>query len=456
LKKYLFENFPQINARKYCLSEKKHYFCRNISNQTKMIIEFTVGNFLSFKEKRTLSFEARGGVSELKDNFFNSDKYKLLRSIVVYGANSSGKSNLIKALDRMRDSVFQSIKLNFSDSLEYSPFLLSTETIKQPTFFEIVFLINAQRFRYGFEYNLNEVVSEWLFVGKNKTEKSLFIRTTEGIGVADSFSEGKGLEGKTNDNRLFLSKVADDGGEISKQVMYCFRDYNVLSGIAHDNYGGFSLRMFDLHSKGCDESLDWFHKLKLGFKNIEVIETDFTPANLPQNMPSNLKSKFIKEMSGGKMMVLNTIHNVYNKQGKDVATISWEQEEHESEGTKKVMDLSGPIFDTLAKGKLLIIDELDAKLHPLITLEIIKLFNNPEQTPNGAQLLFATHDTNLLSTEIFRRDQIWFTEKDEVEQTDLYSLDDFVFPDGTKVRKDANLEKNYIAGRYGAIPFITH
>ena len=418
-----------------------------------MIIEFTVGNFLSFNEKRTISFEARGGVSELKENI---GKNKLLRSLVIYGANSSGKSNLIKALDRMKKCVFQSIKLNFLDKLEYSPFLLSTESVSQPTFFEIVFLTDKQRFRYGFEYNLTEIVNEWLFVGKtSKTEKPLFIRTSEGIGLSDSFKEGKGIVEKTNENRLFLSKVADENGEIAKQVMDCFFNYNVLSGIEHDEYGGFSLKMFDLQSKGCSESLELFKKLQLGFKDIEVIETDFNPADLPKNMPINL-TKIIKEFSGAKAMSLNTIHNVYNKQGKVVANVSWEQEKHESEGTKKIMDFSGPIFDTLSKGKTLVIDELDAKLHPLITRHIVGLFNNPNTNPNNAQLLFATHDTNLLNTDILRRDQIWFAEKDEVEQTDLYSLDNFVFPDGTKIRKDANLERNYIRGRYGAIPFITN
>ncbi|GHV50741.1 transporter [Bacteroidia bacterium] len=417
-----------------------------------MIVEFTVGNFLSFNEKRTISFKARGGVSELKENI---GKNKLLRSLVIYGANSSGKSNLIKALARMSYCVFQSIKLNFSDKLDYSPFLLSKESINQPTFFEIVFLTEKQRFRYGFEYNLTEIVNEWLFAGNSpKTEKPLFIRTLEGIGLSDSFKEGKGLEGKTNENRLFLSKVADENGEIAKQVMDCFFNYNVLSGIEHDEYGGFSLKMFDLQSKGCKESLDLFKKLQLGFNNIEIIETDFKPADLPKNIPVNLKSKIIKDFSGTKAMSLNTIHNVYDKQGKVVANISWEQEEHESEGTKKIMDFSGPLFDTLAKGKTLVIDELDAKLHPLITMYIVSLFNNPNTNSNNAQLLFATHDTNLLN--VFRRDQIWFAEKDAVEQTDLYSIDDFVFPDGTKVRKDANLERNYIRGRYGAIPFITN
>ena len=420
-----------------------------------MIIEFTVGNFLSFNEKRTICFEAQGGVSELKNNYFTVEKIKLLRSIALYGANSSGKSNLIKAIDRMKTCLFKSIKLNFTDPISgYSPFMLSVESLNKPTFFEIVFLDNGKVFRYGFEYTQKEIVTEWLFTGRNKSEKALFIRTIEGIGVSDAFKEGKGLEEKTNDNRLFLAKVADNGGQIAKHVMSCFNNYNVLSGIEHESYGGFSLKMFDLHSKGFEEALDFFQKLKLGFRNVEVIENDCTEDSLPKNMPNIIKSKLIDD--GGKIVTLNTVHNIYNNKGESTSQLSWDKDNNESEGTKKIMDFSGPIFDTLINGKALLIDELDSKLHPLITMRIIDLFNHPKTNPNNAQLLFATHDTNLLSTDIFRRDQVWFTEKDSVEQTDLYALNDFIFADGTKVRKDANLEKNYIAGRYGAIPYITN
>ncbi|RLD58686.1 MAG: ATP-binding protein, partial [Bacteroidetes bacterium] len=150
-----------------------------------------------------------------------------------------------------------------------------------------------------------------------------------------------------------------------------------------------------------------------------------------------------------------TVHNKYDKKGNIIDTVLLDKNENESEGTNKIMDLSGPIFDTLISGRLLVIDELDSKLHPLITIHIVNLFNDPETNPNNAQLLFATHDTNLLSSDLFRRDQVWFTEKDEKEQTDMYALHDINLPDGTKVRNDSNLEKNYIRGRYGAIPFIT-
>lgn len=417
-----------------------------------MIIEFTVGNFLSFYEKKTISFEAKG-ISDLKQNVIKNGKYKLLRSAVIYGANSSGKSNLIKALDRMRDTVLQSVKLNDSDELDYSPFLFLTESASNPTFFEVIFLDNNNiRYRYGFEYDLSDIINEWLFMDKTP----LFLRTKDGIGVSERFAEGKGKEASTNDNRLFISLVAQLGGAFSKQIIEWFRNYNILSWLDHKDYNNFSVCMLHKKLEGYNDVLSLFQTLKLGFKDIQIAESEFSPLDIPETLSKNLKSKLIKELAGKTSVELKTVHNKYDKDGNIVDVVVLDKERYESEGTNKIMDLSGPIFDTLLFGKLLIIDELDAKLHPLITIKIINLFNNIETNPKNAQLLFSTHDTNLLSSDLFRRDQVWFTEKDEIEQTDLYSLYDINLPDGTKVRNDANLEKNYIRGRYGAIPFITN
>ena len=137
-----------------------------------------------------------------------------------------------------------------------------------------------------------------------------------------------------------------------------------------------------------------------------------------------------------------------------MATQDFVFEKMESEGTQKIFDLAGPIFDTINNGAVLIVDELDAKMHPLISQELVSLFNSPVHNPNGAQLIFTTHDTNLLSSRLLRRDQIWFTEKDLQERTDLYNIMQILLPDGTKPRGDGNLERNYIRGRYGAIPYI--
>ena len=187
-----------------------------------MLVQFTVGNFLSFNQKRMLNLEAKG-ISELKTNISTFKAQKILRSAVIYGSNSSGKSNLIRALERMREVVLASVRLNDSDELDYSPFLLSTETENQPTFFEIIFWQDSKRYRYGFEYNLKQIVNEWLFTGNSETkEKPLFLRTAEGIGVDAKFKEGEGNESKTNNNRLFVSLVAQLGGDISKKVLEFF------------------------------------------------------------------------------------------------------------------------------------------------------------------------------------------------------------------------------------------
>ncbi len=423
-----------------------------------MILEFTVGNFLSFSEKRTLSFEAKG-ISELKENVIRSKKYKLLRSAVVYGANSSGKSNLLKALYRMKDMLLLSVKLNDSEKLDYSPFLLSTEAEQSPTFFEIIFLHEYTKYRYGFEYNLTEIVNEWLYRAQDsRKEEALFVRTSEGIGVSNKFNEGEGKESVTNDNRLFVSLVAQLGGTISKKILELFRTYNILSGLENKDYNGFTTRMLHSQSEGTNESFSLFKKLKLGFNDIQIAESEFNHLESRDNIIKGLKPKNSSAIVAGApvSLIFKTVHSKYDKKGNVIGTVLLDKHENESEGTNKIIDLSGPIFDTLSLGKILIIDELDAKIHPLITTHIVKLFNNPETNTNNAQLLFATHDTNLLSTELFRRDQIWFTEKDDWEQTDLYSLYDFNLPDGTKVRNDSNLERNYIRGRYGAIPFITN
>jgi AAA15 family ATPase/GTPase len=421
-----------------------------------MIVQFTVGNFLSFNAKQLLNLEAKG-ISELKTNICTFKAEKILRSMVIYGANSSGKSNLIKAMERMREVVLSSVRLNDSDELEYSPFLLSIETDSLPTFFEIIFWKESIRYRYGFEYNLRQIENEWLFAGKSeKSEKTLFIRTIEGIAVDAKYKEGVGIESKTNNNRLFVSLVAQLGGPISKQILEFFKNYNVLSGLDHNDYKGFTTRMLHKNLNGCEESLELYQKLKLGFQDIKAIESDFNLSEIPENLTDELRIKLVKDLTGKRNISLKTVHNKYDKQGEIVDFVLFDKLKNESEGTNKIIDLSGPIFDTLKFGKALIIDELDAKLHPLITMRIVELFNSPISNTKNAQLIFATHDTNLLGEELFRRDQIWFTEKDEREQTELYSLYDFNLPDGSKVRNDSNLEKNYIRGRYGAIPFITN
>lgn len=420
-----------------------------------MILEFTLENYRSFYGKKTLVLEADKALKECSDtNLFEYNKHTLLRSLALYGANSSGKSNLVSAMHTMARCVLLSVKLNDNEELEYDPFLLLKGN-DSPTMFEIVFLKGDYYYRYGFRYNLERIVDEWLFkkTTPRSKEQMLFVRNEEGICVDENnFPEGAGYEEKTNDNRLFLSLCQQLGGEISRQVISWFQsDFNVISGLNNQQYRAYSKLFFHKKESLSAEALDFFQKLRLGFNNILTHEED---PNIPQDLPTELKAIFQRETQGKKNIELDSVHNVYSEKGKVIGTINFSFEDRESSGTNKLFDLSGPIFETLYSGAVLVVDELDAKMHPLISQYIIELFNNPETNPKNAQLIFTTHDTHLLSQKILRRDQIWFTEKDAKEQTDLYSLMDIVLPDGTKPRNDANYERNYIAGRYGAIPYI--
>ena len=399
-----------------------------------MLLEFTVGNFLSFKDKKTFSLEA-GSISEHKNNIIKEGKFKVLRSAVVYGANSSGKSNFIKALGFMLETIKNSSKLNSTDNLNVKPFLLCTETEQKPSFFEILFIDSEKRYRYGFELDNDKIHSEWLFVleANSKKEVPYFVRELEGIGVADIFEEAKGLETKTRDNGLFISVADQFNSLVSKNVLRKLSYVKVLSGIDHEDSVSVTNVLYNEDDLKI-ELINLIKNLNLGFNNF--------------NINDDTKQKFKNRVS--------TIHKKYDKEGKFVSDVEFKMIEQESSGTNKLFDLAGYIVFTLYFGLQLIIDELDSKLHPILTQEIIKIFNNPETNPKNAQLIFTTHDTNLLGANLFRRDQIWFTEKDDFEATDMYSLLEFRDEDGNTVRKDRSFEKDYIRGRYGAIPYISN
>lgn len=425
-----------------------------IINGCDMLLEFTVENFRSFNQRKTLSLEAVNAQKDYANALFTENKYTLLRALAIYGANSSGKSNLVYALNAMQSCVLNSVRLNAYDPLDYDPFLLIKDD-ERPTMFEIKFLRDGYLYRYGFRYDRERIASEWLFrkTTPGSKEQYLFLRDEEGIDVNKAtFPEGSGCEERTNGNRLFLSLCHQLGGEISRRVMAWFlSDFKVISGLNNQIYRNDSKSFFHEKKASSTEALEFFQKLKLGFNGI--ITREIAPT-IPQNVPDEMREMMMKRFR--KDIKLDSVHNCYSKDGSVAGTVNFSFDERESSGTNKLFDLSGPIFEALSGGKILIIDELDAKMHPLISQYIIRLFNNPESNPNNAQLIFTTHDTHLLSLKMLRRDQIWFTEKDAMEQTDLYSLSDFVLPDGTRPRNDANYEKNYIAGRYGAIPFIVN
>jgi hypothetical protein len=382
-----------------------------------------------------------------QNNVFTIDRdLSLLKSAAIYGANASGKSNFIAALKFMRGFILNSSKeTQAAEPIDVEGFRLDSEMTAKPSFFELVFLLEGKKYRYGFEVNTEKVVSEWLFYSPRTKEAKLFTRDSNGITFFSPFKEGRGIVEKTRENALFLSVVAQFNGTIAQQILEWFRHFGVISGLID-----FGIRDYTVQScENSENKLDivrFIKRLDLGFDDFQIEKVKMTEARLPKGLPKDLK-EFVLKKSSDRTFV-RTVHKKYDSDGQILSSELFDLDDNESEGTKKLFSFAGPLVDVLKNGRVIVIDELDARFHPLITCAIIRLFNSNETNPQNAQLIFTTHDTNLLSNTIFRRDQIWFTEKNPRGATDLYSLAEF------KVRNDASYEKDYIQGRYGAVPFI--
>lgn len=418
-----------------------------------MLIEFTIANYLSFKDKTTLSLLA-ASITEHKDaNIFSIEKYDLLKGSVLYGANASGKSNFIKAMSTMRRLVLKSFEKSSAEDLGITPFLLSTETEKAPSFFEAIFLIDNIRYRYGFEVDDTAIHAEWLYEAVRQSEKPLFIREKDGIEVMEkSFPEAKNLEERTRDNALFLAVVDQFNGKTAKKIMQWFNNFITISGLSHEDYKAVTFGMLE-NKNTRPLLLNFYKKLDLGFDDISTDKKPFDPKELPGDIPESLVKQLITDLEGAFRIDIKTIHKKYEAKNKLAGTVEFDMRSQESSGTNKLFNISGPVFDVLNDGGVLIVDELDASLHPLLTLAITRLFNSADFNQKNAQLIFATHDTNLLNYGNYRRDQIYFVEKNKYGASEMYSLVEYK-EEGKTIRKDRSFEKDYIEGRYGAIPFI--
>lgn len=382
----------------------------------------------------TLSMEA-ASIQELSESVVKSCDEELLPVAVMYGANSSGKSNVLRALKAMRDVLLNSVKLNPKDKLDAEPFCLDLTSAEEPTSFEIQFTLNGSKFRYGFDYTANEILAEWLYekrVGEREFE--LFLRNGNEFKISKTrFAEGNGKQDATPSNRLFVSLVAQLNGKLSQSILDWFSSIEYISGMDGKEYVGKTLEMLFMNKQGATEIKQLFTETNLGFMDIDIELVD---------------SETLK-------MKAESVHKLFDPNGRMIGVRNFSTDNMESEGTKKMIEIAGPLVDVILSGKILVVDELDAKLHPFLTRKIIGLFMDNEINRNGAQLIFATHDTNLLNIRYLRRDQIWFTEKDKTDSTELYSLVEFRDDAGNKVRNDRNIEKDYINGRYGAIPFMS-
>lgn len=420
-----------------------------------MIEEFSFGNFWSFKDIQTLNMTAakiksKNTLLDSNNLFPISKDVNLIKSKAIYGANASGKSNVIKALVTfiriIRDSAKEDKALSLIDS-----FQLSTETIDRPTFFQLIFRVGElnTRYRYGFEADDKSIKSEWLFSTPGKREQPLFIRENNEIVEINQthFEEGvlyqKLFENSQDqiftDTSLFLTHLNSTGfAKLSKQVYKSISSISIISGLGHFgmyNLAGESLR--DAIKKKF--VLDFLKKGDTGINDLETVE--ITNENLPDNAEEEIK----QELKKGKIVVSSRTQ--FDSNLKPAGRREFSFVNQESEGTKKMFELSPFIYQSLKEGRPLVIDEFDSRFHPLLTKKIVELYNSSEN--KKSQLIFTTHDTNLLSSELLRRDQIDFVEKDRYGASHLYTLVEI-----KGVRNDASFEKDYIQGKYGAIPFL--
>jgi len=425
-----------------------------------MLIEFSIENYRSFGEPVTLSMVAtplKGRTREIdRANVFEAGgSHRLLRSAAIYGANASGKTNLVRALRDMRAMVLNSAReSNEEDPLPVEPYMLQSGQEKEPSSFEVVFIADDTQYRYGFSATKDRVVSEWLYHVPSQRESLLFQRDADGVRHSKKFGEGRQLAEKTRANALFLSVVAQFNGAISTVIRRWFRKkLAVVLGFDDLEPVRYSMRNYTLNRLKENDSrfrsrvLALVGNADLGIVSFEV-QTHKRPEAVLDGLPEELKAIFLKHGPAEELRLL-TEHELYDEAKQVVDRVTLDLDEHESHGTQKLVTLAGPLVDTLEQGSILVIDELDARLHPMLTRAIVELFHQPERNPRNAQLVFATHDSNLLTPDLFRRDQIWFTEKTRTGCTQLYSLAEY-----RGVRTDEAFRDNYLRGKYGAIPII--
>lgn len=418
-----------------------------------MLIEFSVRNYRSFWKRQSLKMTA-DSKPELRDqNTFEagvSGVPDLLRSVVVYGPNAAGKSNLVQAMQFMQDFVMLSAKESQEgEKIDLRPFLFNEQGSAMPCEFEVLFIQDGIRYQYGFAATQDHVSEEWLFaypIGRPqgwfarkfdpKTKKENWAFSTKFTGPKKLWQEA------TRKNALFLSTAIQLNCEQLKPVFSWFQRLEVIE---HGTYllPGFSIEQC-LDDKGKETILDFMNAADLSIKDIDVETRTFSDKDLPSDMPRVLKEELRKKMAGEKYAKVKFLHPVYKTNN-----LVWLPIEEESDGTQKLFAYAAPWLDLLSEGRILFVDEFDNNLHSKIIVFLLELLHNSKTNKKNGQVVFTTHNTSFLDQKLLRRDQVWFVEKNEQNATNLYPLSDF------SPRKGEALQKGYLQGRYGALPYIS-
>lgn len=419
-----------------------------------MLIEFSVTNYRSILERQTLNMVASSYFKELESvNTFVPDQNdcvpRLLRSTVLYGPNASGKSTLIQALQFVKGQVLNSQKESQAgDDIDVRPFKLTAESRAADSEFEVTFVEQGVRYEYGFCCNRVRFTEEWLIAYPQGRAQKWFHRVFDTEAGKDAYKFGTTFLGgrqrqmwatQTRQNALFFSTAIQLNNEQLKPAFDWFKLRLRVVDSVNELSTGYTLRRC---AKDADRSriVEFMNSADLSIADIQVEETLFSVDLLPKDMPASIRAKLVKDMAGKKIIEPRFFHKDVSTQ----ETVGFDESE-ESDGTRALFAFAGPWLDVIESERVLVVDELDASLHPLLVHHLVKRLHH-EGT--NAQLIFTTHDTTLLSQKLLRRDQVWFMERDEKCATRLYPLSDF------SPRESEAVERGYLNGRYGGIPFL--
>ena len=423
-----------------------------------MLVEFSVENFRSIKKEQTISLLATKS-KEHPENliaYSDSSKFNILRSAVIYGANASGKTNILKALENLVYFILFSTDLKLEQKIpSYKPHKLDNAYHDQPTKFQIEFIGPSNvRYRYLIHFTANEVIREELLFYPKKQEAILFSREKGKKIKFGNYLTGrkKNIEAELLPNNLFLSKAANSNLEHLQKIYIYFLETFVFKMKDELRFTGVETtrKMTDTTDSSFSDKVSLFLKsVDTGISSLKVVKTEFKDDaffdSFPKDMPKHIVDDIRTQISLRPM----TSHRLYDNDN-EVGMIDFDIAE-ESDGTNKLYSLSSDIITALLNGSVYVIDEIDNSLHPHITEFIIKLFNNPRINKKNAQLITATHDSSLLNPNLVRRDQIWFTNKVKNGSTELYSLVEF---NKDEVRAKTPYNDWYLSGRFSAVPVI--
>jgi uncharacterized protein len=413
-----------------------------------MLIEFRVENHRSIRDEQVLTMEA-GRVGSDDDPIPRAvpgSSNKLLPVVALYGANASGKSNVLSALTFMKEAVmFSHRSWSPDDGIPRDPFAWGQKR-SEPSLYEVEFIADGVRYRYGFKLDDRVFLEEWLYAWPNGKKQTWLERDGESFVYGNFLTgENKVIEGVTRTNALFLSAAAQLK---HPQLTPLFSWFGGIDTITANHSRAFRSRWDSALAMMINEERETrqpglfddvepdslLNRFKSLLKNADTGIIDMRISKKESSQPGRMRSSGLE---------------LRHQSDSDDA---WLPLEEESRGTQTLFQLALPILRTIQRGRLLVVDELEASMHPNLAEHIVRQFNDPTINSRDAQLIFSTHDTNLLGTlsgtPALRRDQVWLTEKNEQGATVLYPLTDF------KPRNDENIERGYVQGRYGAIPYL--